>query len=85
MGVPILLNHDPEKIIGKVEAKGDFLIVEFFEGSQITRDKMFDIFGNIIGGLLEWVVIEEKFYIKKMCIHSFSLGSDVYWIKEEKG
>lgn len=70
--IPILLNHNPNEIIGILENG----IGVFNDEFVITRDKLFDIFGNCGYRILEQVEVNEEMRIKKFQILEWSLTNE---------
>jgi hypothetical protein len=67
--IPILLNHNSNHIIGKAFIKGNRLIVEFSPSFIVTKESLFNIFGNAGLNVLE--VVDDR--IIKIEILEFSL------------
>ena len=68
--IPILLNHDRQDIVGKIEFLDNSLLVEFRE--PILDKVFFDAFDCGIK-ILDCEVIDEEIYIKKGMILEFSI------------
>jgi len=68
--IPILLNHDHQRIIGTWRGDG---IAEFLPDQRITKDQLFNIFGGAGIQVLEWLEDETGEYVRKFQILEFSL------------
>lgn len=71
--VPILLNHDPQKIVGVMRGEGKKLVVEFAPDINLTKDELFSIFGDIGFLTIDEEVRDEIRIIRKLKIYEFSL------------
>ena len=74
MNIPLLLNHDHQKIIGAIRSDGGRLQVEFLPEVRVTRDQFFAIFGNAGARVLEHEMHGEETIIRKAEILEFSLS-----------
>lgn len=71
MTIPILINFDVNRPIGKIEVEEGKLIATFYDGKEITRRQLTQIFGYMYFEILEG----NKYKIKKMHIKAFSYES----------
>lgn len=69
-GFPILVNHDAENMIGFLGSHG---VVKFQDNQRITRDMLFDIFGNAGIRVIEMFNENGVIYIRECQILEFSL------------
>ena len=70
MIIPILLDHNPSKVIGKVEQLDEGFCFTLNEG--ISRDGMFELFGNSGIRVLESEIVGEEMLITKGIILEYS-------------
>jgi hypothetical protein len=74
-GIPILYDHDPTKIIGRVSVSGHEYIIEFLKDQiKVNTDMFLNIFGNIGGEILECEMRGEERIIHKFRICEFSVN-----------
>ncbi len=73
--IPILLNHDHCKIIGKMSwlSPGNYPVITFIDDFKVTKE---DLFGMINCGflILESYLIDEVTYMKKIKVLELSMG-----------
>ena len=74
MIIPILQNHDQRESIGFVEAISGQLCVRFAEGTKITRDMVFRIFGDAGMQVHEATGEDGMQYIRRVRILEWSLS-----------
>jgi len=72
--IPILWNHDCQKIIGKSEIKSNRLSMAFIDGFKITQT---DLHGMLNCGfiVIESYFIDDIEYLKEVEILEFSIGA----------
>jgi hypothetical protein len=73
--VPILIDHDATRIIGRLDYEGSDLVIEFMDGMNITKDMLFEAFGNIGGMAIEQFFEGDRRYIKKFKILEWSIDT----------
>lgn len=73
INMPILKNHDEHAIIGKIYSEDGHIYFKFFEEIEITKDMLFEIFGNAALKLIVFEAEGEKIKVRKGEIIEFSL------------
>ena len=70
--IPIFLNHDYRKIIGKAEQDRGTLVITFIDDFKVTKE---DLVGMINCGflILESYLIDEVTYMKKIEVLELSM------------
>lgn len=72
--IPILMRHETDNIIGKVEKTEDGYKFTFSKEVKITREMLFEIFGGAGIKITEMEEDNGILYIKEGYILEFSLG-----------
>jgi hypothetical protein len=91
--LPILVNHDPNLLIGSCELQGSLLKLSFLPKARITPDMLLQAFNSFV--LTETFVEDGVTYVAKADVFAFSVPladedarNDIYWkwwINERKG
>lgn len=71
--LPILKNHDPSQVIGKISTEDSHLIVEMLPGHELSKEEMHWTFGGAACLVLEWHGDINHQRIKKFRVPEFSL------------
>lgn len=69
--IPILFQHDPTKIIGKIEYENDSLIITFSENFHITREQ-FQKMMNCGFVIVESYIVKSIIYLRKVRVLELS-------------
>jgi hypothetical protein len=72
MMMQILMNHEQDKVAGRIEATPTSLLVTF--PTMITKDAFFDIFGNCGARFTDQELIDDVFYVKQAEILEWSIS-----------
>lgn len=73
MKIPVMLDHDIDKIVGFVRVQDGKLLVDFLPEEKITKEQAFEIFGGAALGIIAWTTEKDNCYIHRARIIEFSL------------